>query len=150
MFSRIKDIIQEIVSVPVFIQFLSSSTSQILAAYNIFNAETTYNTCRESINMAAITFETFVPCYYGDLLEDAGDDLSKFIYECNWEEQSIKFKKMLLIMLIRSQRKNNLEALGYFSITLLTFLKVTMIIKALIFINIYIFCSRLKNQFIRL
>ncbi|XP_017490054.1 PREDICTED: odorant receptor 2a-like, partial [Rhagoletis zephyria] len=77
------------------------------------------------LNMAvffiAVTIETLILCYYGDLFCQECEELSNAIYNCNWTVQSNKFKKALCTFLLRSQRLNVLMAGNWIPVKLPTF-----------------------------
>lgn len=75
------------------------------------------------ILLAASTFETLVPCFFGDNLRFESELLASSIGFCNWIDQSKEFKKNLLFFIAKAQQPLQLQAGGYIPCSMTTFIQ---------------------------
>lgn len=69
--------------------------------------------------------QVFLICFYGQRLIDASLAVADGVYNCGWEEIfDVKFRKQLLLIIIRSQRPKTLTAMGFAEISLPSFTSV--------------------------
>ncbi|KAH8280733.1 hypothetical protein KR054_004952 [Drosophila jambulina] len=54
--------------------------------------------------LVALTTETLLLCYTAELVGQEGDNLLAAAYSCNWLDQSVHFRRLLVLMLRRSQK----------------------------------------------
>ncbi|KAH8303144.1 odorant receptor 19a-like [Drosophila kikkawai] len=54
--------------------------------------------------LGGLTTETLLLCYTAELVCQEGDNLLAAGYNCNWLEQSVHFRRMLVLMLLRCQK----------------------------------------------
>ena len=91
------------------------------------------------INVAAMAFlvtfmgiiggQSLLLCLYGQKLIDASESLSEGVYNCGWEEfTDEKFKKQLVLMILRSQKAKRLSAMNFANISLENFTTVSYFI----------------------
>lgn len=116
--------IKKLASVPTAIQLLSSSAAQCL----LFMYASRGTTTHIQIIMCAMHYIisnslSLVPCVFGNLLIDAGTELERAIYECNWCDQSLRFQQDLKFFLARAQKENGIKAAEWISIDLRTFVQ---------------------------
>ncbi|XP_054729450.1 odorant receptor 2a-like [Anastrepha obliqua] len=115
--------IQKTISGTSLIQFVGTGASQcsigVYMLYVGFNPSIMLNM---TIFFVAVTLETLILCYCGDLFCQECVELSKAIYNCNWTVQSSEFKKALRIFLFHSQRESVLKAGNLVPVNLQTFL----------------------------
>lgn len=115
--------IQDLSAFPLFVQFLFTSVDQILLTYCIvINGFSDKMQCFiYVIHLLGITVELLCPCYFGNMLIESGEELERAIYDSNWYEQNIKFKKLLHVFLIRAQRETSLKAGHWIAVNLYSF-----------------------------
>ncbi|XP_055910533.1 odorant receptor 2a-like [Eupeodes corollae] len=92
-----------------FLKFNHGSIGQLLAT--IFNM------------LATLTVSLPV-CYFGNSLMEETRGLTTAIYKCNWIDQTIKFRKTLIIFMQHSQREHIINAGGLITINLQTFIAI--------------------------
>lgn len=63
-------------------------------------------------------------CAIGQHLRDSAAMIEEAAYGCNWYLASIKFRKMILMLLIRSQRETIMDAKPFFELNFALFAKV--------------------------
>lgn len=103
-------------------------TASILSAtlINIFIFANQFSTQVAScFYILAVVVEVFPLCYYAQCLMDDSDRLSQQIFHANWIEQDVRFRKMLIFFMQRTQRVMELNAGKIFPITLGSFLSVS-------------------------
>lgn len=63
----------------------------------------------------------FLPCYFGQHVEDTYDQLSTSFYESNWINQSESFKKLMRVMMENLRKPEKVSAFGVFTVNLENF-----------------------------
>lgn len=122
------DLIQDITNRPVFIQFLTTSTSQITFGYFIILSLSEMNNLeiiRNFGQLICIALQIVLPCYFGEKLRHAFQELSEVIYDLKWYEQDIKFQKIFILFLQRTQKEKCLMAGYQIPISLRSFMMVS-------------------------
>lgn len=69
--------------------------------------------------------EIYIPCYFGTLLHYKSSKLTEAVFHSNWTEQSVKFKRFLLLFAQGTIRPIRIFAGGLFELNLPTFLSVS-------------------------
>nr|QBB72950.1 odorant receptor [Protaetia brevitarsis] len=73
----------------------------------------------------AYLFQLFYYCYVGQQLSDESEKLADAIYECDWYlEYNRDFRKGMVLMIQRGQRKICLTAVGLFELDFSSFVKI--------------------------
>ncbi|KAG5683304.1 hypothetical protein PVAND_012591 [Polypedilum vanderplanki] len=111
--------IQKIFSISFFTNFLLSSLLICFTAFicSISPDPTTmiFNALFSLVSMIQI----FIQCFFGQILYDAGIDVLNGINECGWEDmKDKKLKKLIMIIIMRSQKPTAFSLLGIWHITL--------------------------------
>lgn len=76
--------------------------------------------------LLSMVFEMYIPCYYCTLVSSISADLPVSIYNSNWLWQSMKFKRIMKIMMLRSIKPlRSIVSGGLFEVGLPTFLLVS-------------------------
>ena len=65
------------------------------------------------MGVLTVFVELTIPCVVADNLRHESENLQNKIYSCNWLDQSVKFKKMLLMILRRSQEPMVVMSAGF-------------------------------------
>lgn len=125
---RMLDFIQGITNASVFIQFISTSISQITFGYFVLSSTTltTLELVTSGIQFTSITLETCLPCYYGEKIRTVCDDLAKAIYNVKWYDQDLRFRRCYLLFLQRAQKEECLMAGNQIPVTLRSFFMVIL------------------------
>ncbi|EDW65846.1 odorant receptor 19a [Drosophila virilis] len=93
------------VSFACFIQFVCTATSLCSLSFFAFYVEMSLLKMLHLFFMLlAIIIETFIVCYASEQVTHEGEQMAHAIYACNWINQSVQFRRNLLLMLMRSQR----------------------------------------------
>lgn len=140
--SRIFNFIQDITNISIFIQFISTSLTQIAFGYYAIISSSTINyvdAMRYFGQFVSITIETLLPCYYGEKIRTAQDELAMAIYEMKWYEQEIRFRRYFVLFLLRAQKDVFLMAGNQIPVNLKSFLKVFFIRDVLLVIIEFFF-----------
>ncbi|KAG5667679.1 hypothetical protein PVAND_015651 [Polypedilum vanderplanki] len=63
--------------------------------------------------------QIFIQCFFGQILYDASGNLNDNIYECGWESMEDKrLKKLIMIIIMRSQKSAVFSLIGIWKINL--------------------------------
>jgi hypothetical protein len=118
--------LQKIFTVSFFINFLVSS---FLICFTAFICSTDPSPMTLIFNFmlcSATTTQIFIQCFFGQLLSDSSASVIDAIYECGWEQaKDPALKKMMTLMIQRSQKGSALSLLGVYDITLEQFQNVS-------------------------
>lgn len=74
--------------------------------------------------MIAMTFQIFLPCYFGNQLLSTSEKLSSSLFHSNWTKQSKEFKQAMKIFMENTKKPMKVSGLGIFEVNLENFLKV--------------------------
>lgn len=74
-----------------------------------------------SLNMVA---ELLVPCYFGSLVTEESDGISRSAFDCDWLKFSKRGKKSILFLMMRANKNIVFTAGGLFTVELAIFLRV--------------------------
>lgn len=85
----------------------------------------------------SMTLQIFMPCYYGSVVYAKSSMLSTCGFESNWLEQSLSFKKSLIIFVERTIRPIGLKAGGLFDLNLKIFLSVMKHLKGNLLLSVW-------------
>lgn len=69
-------------------------------------------------------FEILMPCYYGSQVKAKSEQLIPDMFSANWMDQSMRFKKIMLIFNERANRPITPFAGGLFALALSNFVAV--------------------------
>ncbi|KAH8367297.1 hypothetical protein KR200_000490 [Drosophila serrata] len=75
--------------------------------------------------IATSALQVFLVCYYGQEVFDLSSNIAHAVYNHDFHNASISYKKWLLIIIIRAQQPVELSAMGYLPISLDTFKQVS-------------------------
>ncbi|KAH8242705.1 hypothetical protein KR032_001342 [Drosophila birchii] len=102
------------------------TTAAVLCTVSVY-------TLIQGLNMEGITYvifiatssmQVFLVCYYGQEVFDLSLNIGQAVYNHDFHNASIAYKKWLLIIIIRAQQPVELSAMGYLPISLDTFKQV--------------------------
>ncbi|KAL7025511.1 hypothetical protein ACKWTF_013503 [Chironomus riparius] len=68
----------------------------------------------------------FTQCYFSQLLIDSSTAISASAYNIEWYSKSVKFQKLLLVIIIKAQKPQTITALKFFDMSLEIFQWVTL------------------------
>ncbi|XP_034670973.1 putative odorant receptor 19b [Drosophila subobscura] len=92
-------------SMSCFLQFFSTASAQCAICFFLIFVRIGI---MRSVNMIFLfltfTFQTLLLCYSAELVCHEGESLMRAVYDCNWLDQSVEFRRMIILMLARSQK----------------------------------------------
>ncbi|KAH8367776.1 hypothetical protein KR084_002707 [Drosophila pseudotakahashii] len=92
-------------SISCFMQFFCTACSQCTIAYFLLFEEVGIMRFTNMMCLLmALTSDTLLLCYTAELLCKEGETLQAAVYSCNWLDQSVQFRRLLLLMLVRCQK----------------------------------------------
>jgi hypothetical protein len=109
-----------------FILFAQSSISLCLAGFEIITVDKVIDMIMNSSFLVLTLLQIFSACYFGQKIIDSSQKTAEAAYEINWYCMTdIKLKKAVLLMLLRSQKLQQITAKGIAIISLATFTHVS-------------------------
>ncbi|GJQ83667.1 hypothetical protein Trydic_g14376 [Trypoxylus dichotomus] len=123
LLNRICNELEESFSIPILIQFFTSTTA-ICTACVILKIEPS-QFFKVLLYTTAHLAQLFYYCFVGDDLSHQSEQLSTAIYECNWHVNYDRdFRKSLVLMIQRSQHVQRLSAIGMINLDYSSFVEV--------------------------
>lgn len=87
------------------IQFVCTATSLCTLSYIVIYIEMSFfRLCHVFSLLTSITIETLLICYASEQVTHEGGQMAIAIYDTNWIDQPVRFRRTLVLMLMRSQR----------------------------------------------
>ncbi|KAI8034431.1 putative odorant receptor 19b [Drosophila gunungcola] len=112
-------------SMTCFLQFFCTACAQCAISYFLlFEQIGVMRFANMLILLVAFTTETLLLCYTAEILCQEGESLLAAVYSCNWLDQSIHFRRLVLLMLVRCQKPMVLVSGVIVPISMKTFLVV--------------------------
>ncbi|EDV96502.1 GH16278 [Drosophila grimshawi] len=109
-----------IISVTIFLQFISIGVCLGLTLFNLLFFATFWIGLATIAFIILLVFQTFPFCYVCDLVEKDCEMLSIAIFQSNWVDADKRYKQSLIYFLHRTQQPINIKAGGKFKICLQT------------------------------
>ncbi|XP_016996903.2 putative odorant receptor 19b [Drosophila takahashii] len=92
-------------SMTCFMQFFCTACAQCTISYFLLFEEVGIMRFTNMMSLLmAFTTESLLLCYTAELLCREGESLLAAVYSCNWLDQSVHFRRLLLLMLVRCQK----------------------------------------------
>nr|XP_049694321.1 odorant receptor Or1 [Helicoverpa armigera] len=71
-----------------------------------------------------MTFQVFIYCYQGNQLSEESSEIAGAAYECPWYKCSLRVRRGLLIVMVRTRRALRLTAGGFTTLSLASFMAI--------------------------
>ncbi|XP_047030309.1 odorant receptor Or1-like [Helicoverpa zea] len=71
-----------------------------------------------------MTFQVFIYCYQGNQLSEESSEIAGAAYECPWYKCSVRVRRGLLIVMVRTRRALRLTAGGFTTLSLASFMAI--------------------------
>ncbi|XP_046801915.1 odorant receptor 7a-like [Lucilia cuprina] len=117
---RLVNIISPVISITMFIQFMITAGILGTTLINIFIFADFSTQIASVLYLIAVMVQTTPCCYNASCLFEESDQLSLAIFHCEWFDKDIRFRKLMLFFMMRSQMPITLTAMKLFPITLNT------------------------------
>lgn len=124
---RLSDNLEEIFSIPIFVNFFESSTLLCLFAYEISTAKTVGHCVEFGTMLTTALVHTLLFCYYGNKLMSASGRVALAAYNSKWYCKELEQGKSLILMMQRAQRPSVLTAYKFAVISLEIFAIVSLL-----------------------
>nr|QKN21034.1 odorant receptor [Bactrocera correcta] len=116
------NLIQNIISLPMFLQFTVTAINICLpVAALLFYVDSPFDRLYYLVYMVAVPLEIFPICYYGTIFQLLFEKLHVEMFCSNWVEQTHKFRKHMVLFCERSLKSETVVAGGIVRIHLDTF-----------------------------
>ncbi|XP_051169007.1 odorant receptor 82a-like [Leptopilina boulardi] len=109
----------------IIMQFFASMILICIIIYNLSKMSLTNEHSWLMISYASsFTLQIFIYCYFGHQMTDKSSEIGTAIYFINWHALTLKTKKSLIIIMMRSARPIKLIAVSVIVMSLETFMKI--------------------------
>ena len=116
-----------------FVFFIRSSIGMCLAGFEIMTLSDISNIVLHTFFLLIVTTQMFSICYFGQKIIISSRNAAQAAYESNWYEiRDIKFKKALLLLILRSQKQQQLTAKRFVPLSLETFTHVRTLVQEIL------------------
>ncbi|XP_037812188.1 odorant receptor 7a-like [Lucilia sericata] len=115
---KLVDFISPVISITIFIQFMITAAILGTTLINIFVFADFSAQIASVVYIFAVLVQTSPCCYQATCLIEDSEQLSLAIFHCEWFDKDIRFRKMMIYFMMRSQTPITLTALKLFPITL--------------------------------
>ncbi|XP_001992213.2 odorant receptor 19a [Drosophila grimshawi] len=122
---QLRHILEDSLSFACFIQCLCTATA--ICTQAVFAAQINLDFFRivyVLIMLVNMLTEMYIVCYASELVQYEAEQMTKAIYNCNWVCMPVEHRRIVLIMLMRSQRSAGIMAIGYLPVSMTTLLSV--------------------------
>ncbi|XP_050346836.1 putative odorant receptor 92a [Nymphalis io] len=92
-----------------------------LTAFTFMVVDNLYKSVRYFFMFASLLVEIFNQCFIGQVLSDHSENLTNDVYFSNWPNASPEAKKIMLMLMMRTQKPFKLSGNGYFDMNMDTF-----------------------------
>lgn len=124
--NRLVQTMESSVSFACFIQFVCTATSLCSLSFFAFYVKMSpLKMLHLFFMLLAIIIETLIVCYASEQVTHEGEQMAHAIYACNWINQSVPFRRNLLLMLMRSQRPIGIVAVKTLPVRMRTLVAVS-------------------------
>ncbi|XP_037812190.1 odorant receptor 7a-like [Lucilia sericata] len=121
---RLVAVISPVISKTIFIQFLVTAAILGITLINNFIFADFSSQISCSLYFLVIMVQISPCCYQATFLLADSEQLSLAIFHCEWIDKDVRFRKMLIFFMMRSQNPITLKAMKLFPITLRTSLAI--------------------------
>ncbi|XP_017490406.1 PREDICTED: odorant receptor 59a-like, partial [Rhagoletis zephyria] len=119
---RLFDLLQEVISLPMLIQFTVTAFNICVAMIVLlFYIDTPLERLYYLTYFLAMPLQIFPICYYGSSLQQLFGQLQYEVFRCNWPDQTRRFKKEMILFTERALKETTAMAGGMIRIHLDTF-----------------------------
>ncbi|XP_043480574.1 odorant receptor 23a-like [Leptopilina heterotoma] len=109
----------------IFIQFFASMINLCAIIFNLGKLSSNNRTYWIMVSsVGSYTFQIFIYCFYGDKVTEKSSEIGTAIYFLNWCELTIRTKKNLITIMIRSTRPIQLTGASFVTMSIDTFMKI--------------------------
>ncbi|KAG5670040.1 hypothetical protein PVAND_000326 [Polypedilum vanderplanki] len=119
--SLIGNELEEIFSLILLVNVFSSITMLCTVVFFIFTPIEFSLMMNFIPALPGVSNQLFCTCYYGQLLETSSLRVADEAYNCNWHGKNLKFRKMILLTMLRAQKPQKLTGWKFMDIGLPAF-----------------------------
>ncbi|KAG5673084.1 hypothetical protein PVAND_003159 [Polypedilum vanderplanki] len=113
--------LEKIFSPLLFVHIFAGIFQLCSTAFLSFSPIRHYLMIKYSITVPLILFHVYSICFYGEQLQTSSMRVADEAYNCNWYGKNLKFRKMILLTMLRTQRPQKLTGLKFMNVGLPVF-----------------------------
>ncbi|KAG5666638.1 hypothetical protein PVAND_014654 [Polypedilum vanderplanki] len=115
--SKLHKIFSFLMLVNIFTSIFAICIVTFLAISGINN----YFLVKFSVPLVGMFMQIFLHCFFGDRLIESSSKVANGVYNSGWYKANPKYRKMALIIMVRAQRKQKIQAWKFADINLKTY-----------------------------
>ncbi|XP_033149540.1 odorant receptor 67a-like [Drosophila busckii] len=112
--------INEVFGLPLLLNFMTSSLVVCFVGFQMTITLSPQFAMKLFLFLISALVEIFLICYFSDKLMMASLKVASSVYEMNWLEAEPRFRRMLVLMILRAQRPVHLTATAFLSLSMQT------------------------------
>ncbi|KAG5670572.1 hypothetical protein PVAND_000825 [Polypedilum vanderplanki] len=110
--------LEDIFSPLLFINFFAGIFVLCVFIFVLFTPLKVFLSIKFITALITLLIQLFCTCYYGELLQTASMRVADEAYNCNWYGRNLKFRRMILLTMLRAQRPQVLTGRKFMNIGL--------------------------------
>ncbi|KAG5673083.1 hypothetical protein PVAND_003158 [Polypedilum vanderplanki] len=110
--------LEEIFSPLLFVHIFAGITHICTSVFLLFTSIRFYLIIKYSTTVPMLSTHLFSLCFYGEQLQNSSMRVADEAYNCNWYGKNLKFRKMILLTMLRAQRPQKLTGMKFMDVGL--------------------------------
>ncbi|KAG5669986.1 hypothetical protein PVAND_000274 [Polypedilum vanderplanki] len=110
--------INEIFSLTLLANVFMSQGSLCTCVFFLFTRIDLYLMIKFIFTLPSAVIQLFFTCYYGQLLQNSSLRIADEAYNCNWHGKNLKFRKMILLTMLKVQKPQTMTGWKFMEIGL--------------------------------
>ncbi|KAH8291754.1 hypothetical protein KR054_000224, partial [Drosophila jambulina] len=116
----ISDVVNEVFGIPLLINFASSSILLCLVSFQMTIGLGQELLAKLVLMLVSCSIEIYLLCSFSQMLIDASESVAFAVYDMNYFEADMRFRKMLILIALRAQKPICLKATVFLDISIET------------------------------
>ncbi|KAG5673082.1 hypothetical protein PVAND_003157 [Polypedilum vanderplanki] len=118
-YNKLTDIaneLEKIISLLSFVHIFAGIFMLCTCVFLLFSPISFYLMLKFTIGLPALLFQIFTLCFYGEQLQNSSMRVADGAYNCNWYGKNLKFRKMILLTMLRTQKPQKLTGMKFMDV----------------------------------
>ncbi|KAH8346944.1 odorant receptor 85b-like [Drosophila kikkawai] len=114
---RLADVVNDIFGVPLLLNFMVSSFVICFVGFQMTVGVAPDMIIKLMLFLFSSMSQVYLICHYGQMVADASSGMSLATYNQNWTHADVRYKRALVIIMVRAQKTTYLKATIFLDIT---------------------------------
>ncbi|XP_017084411.2 odorant receptor 67a-like [Drosophila eugracilis] len=114
------DVMNNVFGIPLLLNFAASSMLVCFVGFQMTVGLGPEQVAKLSLILVSAMVEIYLLCYFSQMLIDASNSVSFAVYDMNWMDADLRFRKMLIFLALRAQRPVCLKATVFLDVSIAT------------------------------